>query len=683
MIYGSVWSIHPRIVAVLVALLAATVLGAQGVEEAGTAADPRLQILPVTRVVLFRSGVAYYQHDGTVEGTAEARLTVTTAEMDDLLQSVVVQDLDDGRVETVAYPSRDPLEKTLSLFSLDLSDNPDLSELVGQAAGEKVEVVSSRTYRGRVVSVTQRLAVQDGETRTVPYLTLYTDTGLTSINLERIQSLRFLAPKVDDELRAALALIREKRNDEAKSVTFRFAGDGRRRVRVAYVREAPVFKTTYRMVLSPEEDQAFLQGWAIVENTSPSDWEDVKVSLVAGSPVSFVTNLYEPVYIDRPKVELDHGVSVTPKTYEQAMARERARAPAPAAKSEAVPRFAVPEPALEAALDVAQGVDTAAEGGALGAFFEYRISFPVSAGRQQSLMLPIVQETVGVTRLSLYDSSVLRKHPLHAVELQNDTDLHLMAGPATVFAQDAYAGDTIVEDLPPGGAQLLTYAVDVEVDVAATRSDEPERIVGVQIRRGTLITSIRLRKRATYEATNRSGDTRVLRIVHPRSAGWELIEPAQAEERTPNTYRFGLTLPADAARLATLEVLEERVQSERIAVVNLTPNRIAVFLEQRSIPRDVRDALERVAMLKSRIQEVQRSIDSLEGRRRSIFTDQERIRENMKALQADAALYKRYMETLDGQESELEDLKEQLQSARDRLESFSRELDSYIAGLDV
>jgi hypothetical protein len=328
-------------------------------------------------------------------------------------------------------------------------------------------------------------------------------------------------------------------------------------------------------------------------------------------------------------------------------------------------------------------VDTAAAGGALGEFFEYRIAFPVSAGRQQSLMLPIVQETVGATRLSLYDASVLRRHPLHAVELENDTELHLMAGPATVFAHDAYAGDTLVDDLPPGGRQLVTYAVDTDVEVAATRSDEPERIVGVQIRRGTLTTSVRLRMRGTYEVVNRSGEPRLVRIVHPRSSGWELVEPARAAERTRDTYRFALELTGDAASATTLHVVEERVQAQRIAVSNLTPERIAAYLEQRRIPQEVRAALEHVAVLKSRIHEVRRRIDSLDGRRRSIHSDQERIRENMKALQPDNALYKRYLATLDAQETELAALAEQLGEARDRLEGLERELDSYIAELDV
>jgi hypothetical protein len=679
--YASRFADRRGLLVVLALLLAVPLAGAQGVEEGATTSTMTTDVLPVSRVVLFRSGVAYYQHDGTVEGTVEAQLTFTAREMDDLLQSVVVQDLDGGRVETVAYPSRDPLVKALSLFSLNLADNPSFPDLVGQAVGEDVEVISSRTYRGSVVSVTYRIVVHEGESRRVPYLALHTDTGLTSINLQRIQSLRFLAPEVDAELRAALSLIREKRNAEAKPVSFRFAGDGRRRIRVAYIREAPVFKTTYRLVLSPEEDEAFLQGWAIVENTSPSDWRNVQVSLVAGSPVSFVANLYEPIYVDRPTVELDHGVSVSPKSYDQAMARERAAAPS--AASGAAPRAAVPEPAFQRALDVAEGVDTAAGARELGAFFEYRIHFPVSARRQQSLMLPIAQETVAVTRLSLYDASVVQEHPLHAVELVNDTDLYLVAGPATVFAADAYAGDALLDDLSPGGMQLLTYAVDTEMEVATSRSDEPERIVGVQIRRGTLITSTRLRKRATYTAANRSGEPRLLRIVHPRSDRFELVQPAAPTERTRDSYRFALTVPAEADGPTTLEVVEERVQDQRIAVANLTPERIAVYLEARHIPSEVRESLEYVAELKSRITEMRRRIEGLERRRRTIFADQERIRENMKALEPDAALYKRYLGTLNQQESELAELQEQLADARERLESLERQLDSYIAELDV
>ena len=63
-----------------------------------------------------------------------------------------------------------------------------------------------------------------------------------------------------------------------------FAGEGKRKVQVGYVVEAPIWKTSYRLVLSDTE-APFLQGWALVENTTDEDWQGVRLSLISGRPI--------------------------------------------------------------------------------------------------------------------------------------------------------------------------------------------------------------------------------------------------------------------------------------------------------------------------------------------------------------------------------------------------------------
>src|SRR5207244_11356814 len=139
-------------------------------------------------------------------------------------------------------------------------------------------------------------------------------------------------------------------------------------------------------------------------------------------------------------------------------------APTPAAP-------APPPAATSLALD--QGIADAAQATELGELFAYAISTPVSLERQKSAMLPIVNEAVEGTKVSIYNQRVHAKHPLSGFRLRNATALHLSQGPMTVFDGGVYAGDARLEDLPPGQERLLSYAMDLKTEVDPV--SEPEQ----------------------------------------------------------------------------------------------------------------------------------------------------------------------------------------------------------------
>ena len=110
-------------------------------------------VLPLSQVVLYTSGVGYFQRDGGVEGNAQVELRFKTEDINDLLKSLVVQDYSGGQVSTVTYGSRDPIDKTLKSFGIDLTTNPGLGELLGQVRGERIEVATPGPITGTVLSV--------------------------------------------------------------------------------------------------------------------------------------------------------------------------------------------------------------------------------------------------------------------------------------------------------------------------------------------------------------------------------------------------------------------------------------------------------------------------------------------------------------------------------------------------
>src|SRR3954453_19201287 len=238
---------------------------------------PRPTQLPITQVVLYSSGVGYFQREGTVEGDARVDLTFPTQEINDLLKSMVLRDLDGGQVSAVAYDSAAPIERTLHSFALDLTANPVLADLLNQARGEKVEVPllpgasgQPGSLSGTVVGIEkQKQPAGKDATVEVALLNLWCSDGLRSVKLADVQRLRFLNPLLDGELSKALETLARSHDAQKKAVSIRFAGSGRRNVRVGYVVESPLWKTSYRLVLDPKGGRPFLQGWAACATAPP------------------------------------------------------------------------------------------------------------------------------------------------------------------------------------------------------------------------------------------------------------------------------------------------------------------------------------------------------------------------------------------------------------------------------
>ena len=283
--------------------------------------------LPISRIVLFSSGVGYFQRDGQVEGNTRVDLQFSASSVNDLLKSLILQDLGGGQISTVSYDNRDPIEKTLKSFAIDLTGNPPLGLLLNQLRGERIEVISFGeqgkqgspvTLSGVVIGV-QKVKKPAGKEQVIEtdQLNLLTDEGVRGVELDQVQRVRFLRPELEREFRKALEVLATGHDKQKKTVSLNFLGTGKRPVRVGYVTEAPVWKTSYRLSLDKESKDAkvFLQGWAIVENTTDDDWTNTRLALVSGRPISFQMDLYQPLYLPRPVVEPELFESLRPQAY--------------------------------------------------------------------------------------------------------------------------------------------------------------------------------------------------------------------------------------------------------------------------------------------------------------------------------------------------------------------------------
>jgi hypothetical protein len=224
--------------------------------------------LPVAQVVLFNSGVGYFQRQGEVDGDTRIDLSFPAQDINDLLKSLVVQDLGGGQISAVALDSPAPVERTLRSFAIDLSRNPSLAQILDQARGEKVEVVLQSTVTsqpgtlaGSIIGIEKQkqAAGKDGMVE-VEQLNLWCAEGMRAVKLADVQRIRFLNPVMESEFRKALEVVTLSHDTQKKAVGLSFSGQGKRQVRVGYVVENPIWKTSYRLVLDAKQGKPFLQG---------------------------------------------------------------------------------------------------------------------------------------------------------------------------------------------------------------------------------------------------------------------------------------------------------------------------------------------------------------------------------------------------------------------------------------
>lgn len=692
----------------------ATALAAEANAANRGAASARL---PLSEIILYSSGVGYFERIGEVEGRADVDLRFKVDDINDLLKSMVVQDFNGGRISSVTYGSRDPLTKTLKSFGLDLTENPTLGQLLNQVRGERVEVLWPTKVVGTILGV-EKKKQPVGENREieVEYLNVLTDDGLQSIPFAQVQKVKLLNEQLNAELRQALDVLATGHDTQKKTVGLTFDGQGKRKVSVAYIAQTPVWKTSYRLVLDGKA-KPFLQGWAIVENTSDEDWENVQLSLISGRPISFVMDLYQPLYATRPVVQSELYLSLRPQVYGEAIdkpgevqalgllegpkggrglgggigggaAANAAMAPELArygllrkaeGRSDAV--FAQDGELRERELNLQQGVAAAAQAAQAGELFQYQINTPVTLARQKSAMLPIINQNAEGAKVSIYNQSVQAKHPLNGFRLKNTTSLHLMQGPLTVFEEGTYAGDARIEDLAPGQDRLLSYGLDLKTEVEPQTGGGRNELLTVKIRKGTLIATRKASEEKTYNVRNRDQKRKIVLVEHPFRSDWDLVEPKEKPERTRDVYRFPVTVEPD--KTAALAVREEKQFDERVQLINANNDIITYYVRAPKVSANVKDALQRAVQLRDKLGQTSAERGRREQRTNEITQEQGRIRENMAKLTSNSELYVRYVKKLDQQETELEKLREEIESLKSTEAQQQRELNDYLLSLNI
>ena len=283
--------------------------------------------LPIRRVILYSNGVAYIERRGTITGRAEINLSFKQSQVDDVLKSMIVLDLGEGRIGAVSYNSSAPPAARMAdiPFSIAAGTRGEagggLAGVLGQLQGARVVVTtkSGRVASGSILTVEERRtpAGPDGQSRVTHALVLASEGGeLSSFDLAEVRAVRLADEGARRDIGEFAAATASARRRDAKTITVTSDGAGAREMIVSYTIAAPIWKTTYRVVLDGQDGKPFFQGWAIVDNVSEEDWEGVQLSLISGTPVSFIQPIQKPFYRYRPVVPMPEDLQLRPQTHE-------------------------------------------------------------------------------------------------------------------------------------------------------------------------------------------------------------------------------------------------------------------------------------------------------------------------------------------------------------------------------
>ena len=648
--------------------------------------------LPVRHVVLYKHGVGFFQRSGQLGPGESARLDFNASEMNDVLKSLTLVEKGGGKVTGLRYDSSEPLEKKLSEYPFRLGPGQPLSAVLDQLKGAIIELkFGTETIRGAILS--GRVVPRDERRPESEQLSLLLDSGeMRNFDLAAAASIRLLDPILQVQFKDYLAALVGARSKDKRSVYIDSTGSQTRQLTAEYMIPMPVWKSSYRLIWEAS-GEPMLEGWAIVDNTTGEDWTEVQLSLVSGRPISFISRLYEPRYIARPTAELPEERAQAPLILQGAIeeakpaeapgqmqmrARKMEMAGAPASMAKEMAVVAEADVMRENVMSTVAAPAAAQE---LGELFEYRFSTPVTVRKNESAMLPFLQQKLSARKLLVYVNPSL-VHPMHAAELTNSTGKTLDGGPITVYEDNAYAGEALMETLKTSDKRLITYGVDLGTRITTQFDSKGDLVREIHLRRGVLTTRTAAVETKTYTIRNVDQKAKTLIIEHPVRPQFKLTDQ-KPTETTANAYRFEVKLAAGVTE--KFPVTEERVFENTLAISSITPDVLMTFVQNKNLSDATRAQLQQVLDRKRQIAAVDGEIRRGEEQIRNLFQDQERLRQNINSLNRVAGQEQQvqaYSRQLAAQEAQLASLRDRQAESQRRKTALEAELNSLIEKME-
>ena len=596
------------------------------------AATPAFAEIPVRAVTLFEAGLAEITRvseadqrdtDAPAPQTDDPsfNLTVPVTQVDDILKSLRIGgDVTSARVR---LDGAAPLEDAFAQLPFGPGDIGELAALLDATRGTLVVVEGPTGFTpvsGRVMGVTRPIC---GADLTCPVaLLLRSEEGLRSVELDASHRVVLADQDLQDRIDTALDVLSDSTGDAERTLLIETEGEGP--VSLSYVIPAPIWRTAYR-VATGEDGEIRLQAWAVLENVTGADWDDVRLTLSSGRPNALEADLTTRDWGSR-------------DAYEGAPRLERPVINA-AERDWLVERLVEPMAALD------PGTQTADRG------LDSRFTFPdpVSLDHGEMISLPFLSEELPVAQTRLWRGQHHDQsgNPDLVLQVENPLPIRLPAGIMTVSDETGYLGDAAFPVLVPGAIAEVAFGADQRVQIQEDVSEQSiERRVTVS--GGVVRITQRWVRSTEYDISTPSGSVPPLTILHPSQQGWDLtetvplLEPSTDPSRTDNAGFHRFELPAGTE---SFRVEEERPHIEVLQITDLSLGRLTRLLTD-EVGRTDRDQLQRILLVMQEARRIQADMNQLADERERLVEDQDRSVGIMESSPSDTPMWERFRDAV-------------------------------------
>jgi hypothetical protein len=673
----------------LVSILALTLTACGGARKPYATTGGALQL---SKVVLYRNGVGYFERGGKVSGDVFT-IRVRKDQVNDLLKSLTVVERKGGRAVSISMPL-DPRAWANAAIATLGPGSGSLAEVLDKLRGTEVTLTTSDdslTGRVLIVEVLQPETKKDGEANQVDYkVTLIRDDKMSVVKLSKVTGITLHNDDISMQFQRSLDATAGEGMFQQVDVTIRLAGAHSHDLLVSYVVGAPMWKPTYRVVL-PEQGKgkALLQGWAVVDNTTGEDWREVKLSLTSGAPIAFRYDLHTPRDVVRTDLSSVGSTrraqaSIGESTYGQPATESAAPSPAPVATStpykdmdtKSVPakkparstkstslydkapasgaasgyaaggeswNGPADEPAAVDAEQLARSMQANTTSKSVSGLSRYDLGELLTVPDGTSTMVAIINEQVDGEETFLFKpgggGQGYESNPYRVIRFKNSTPFALESGPISIYSGGSFVGEGISEPVSAGVAVTIPFAVESSLLVASSADYNGDDVRLVRIVRGVLEIEQFGRRTTTWRVTAqqpRPNDTTVYVRQQKMGGSYELAPRPPGTEDLPDAYLIPFTLPGKAAE-AKLAVVE---QTPSRTTISIWESRALVLLEgilANNPDQATRAKLDPIVKLRQEIGRIDTEIEGKTRTRAELDQRANETRANLEAIKKDPA----------------------------------------------
>jgi hypothetical protein len=681
--------------------------------------------LQIKKIIIFKHGISYFLLEGRKNGSGTFELEFTVDEMNDILKSLFVLDTSEkGFISSISYDAALDSRQLLKNIMIDIPNSNSFTSLITQLKGAKVQVSigtgGSSEKTGIIMGMEEIEKIKNEIKITEKLLVLLLEENgkVVKIPFSEISEFDILNKDIESDLKFFLDTIISGIKKDSKKIIINCESGGddqvERKILVSYLHESPIWKTSYRLIMSKEQaekNKCLLAGYSLVENITNQDWEAIELTLVAGMPVSFIYDFYRPILMDRPVIEPPKVLSAKPTEIEEGMAVDDFKAYRGGAKRKREAKYAEEEvmaaekmasraPAKPAAAPSMRGgmsdedlldkmkSSTQTKTKDLGELFEYKISNPVSIKRKKSALVPILTEEIKAKKILLYNITEHDKNPNACLEITNNTDLTLERGPVTIIYDENLAGESILPFMNKEDTRLINYAVEQAVIINTEQKTKNQSIHKVSFGGAYCYEYYYTNLTTKYKIKNKTSEAKSLYIDHPKKPDYKIIKKPEEPEETANYWRFKLTLEPKSAIEFTLLEQKENYSSQYIWNWNKDNilDKVSFYIKNGFIEKELESKLREIAELMAELAGLKQQKSKLENEQSEMTQEQERLRENISVLgdsTQEASLKEKYVNKLTAQENRFEEIKAEIEQLEKKINRSNKEINEKINTLSV